>query len=324
MLCLYSLERICFVLQVNEFPEFLNGEERENCQHICIKYNAKWSKKSRKKGGDKNGEDGSSSGGSSPIPDFILTEPNGSTLDPGSEAPSRSSSMRSLKLNRSLDESDLTSLRDHSLDSDSDSEDRLSWSMPSGDLETMSIYSLESLSLGSGEMVVGDKSKGKIAGVDTCRPLPQRPPTNKAQKQRSLDKPDSFSSQLALTLVNREANKTSSSTTSTKPQLRNLPSPEPTDADKSKSKPFQFPTEKDPSKEKLTRHRSLESDVPKKNTMNKENQSKEDFLVEYGGNKEEEIHLYVISLSSPLLMHLRSSWNNYVIVSQWFFLNYIV
>lgn len=319
-----------FALQVNEFPEFLNGEERDNCQHIFIKYHAKKSSKHRKKGGgDKHGnglDEGSSSGGSSPLPELILTEPNGSTLDP-SQHPSRSSSMRSLKLNRSLDESDLKSLRDMSIDSDSDSEDRLSWSMPSGDLENMSIHSLESLSLGSGELLTGDKGKGKITGVETCRPLPHRPPINRGQRQRSIDKPESFSSQIASSLENREANAPTSppgSSTSSKSQLRNLPSPEPSDTDKSKSKPFQFPSsEKEGTKKglyshiPLLRHKSLDEGVSGHYSKidNKENRSAEDFLEEHGKQNEEEMHLYIISLSSPMLMHLRSSWNNHIIVS---------
>ncbi|XP_003726460.2 uncharacterized protein C12orf56 [Strongylocentrotus purpuratus] len=323
-----QLGELISVELVNEFPEFLNGEERDNCQHIFIKYHAKKSSKHRKKGGgDKHGnglDEGSSSGGSSPLPELILTEPNGSTLDP-SQHPSRSSSMRSLKLNRSLDESDLKSLRDMSIDSDSDSEDRLSWSMPSGDLENMSIHSLESLSLGSGEMLTGDKGKGKITGVETCRPLPHRPPINRGQRQRSIDKPESFSSQIASSLENREANAPTSppgSSTSSKSQLRNLPSPEPSDTDKSKSKPFQFPSsEKEGTKKglyshiPLLRHKSLDEGVSSSYSKidNKENRSAEDFLKEHGKQNEEEMHLYIISLSSPMLMHLRSSWNNHII-----------
>ncbi|XP_071486660.1 uncharacterized protein C12orf56-like [Diadema antillarum] len=310
---------------VNEFPDFLNGEERDNTQHICIKYQCPT--KPSKKAGDKKSlgnDDGSSSGGSSPVPEVILTEPNGSTQDPSQVPPPRSSSMRNLKLNRSLDESDLRSLRDmsSSIDSDSDSEDRLSWSMPSGDFESMSIHSLESLSLGSGEMLTGDRGKGKVTGVETCRPLPQRPSANRTQQLRSVDNPDSFSSQIAATLVNREANKPPSSTTAqSKPQYRNLPSPEIAEMDKLKSKPFQFPPGKENQKKTsqllLTRHRSLDSDDPTRGSHSngKENKATPDFLAELSRKKDEELHLYIISLSSPLLMHLRSSWNNYIIRS---------
>lgn len=322
------LGEVTSVELVNEYPEFLNGEERDNCQHVYIKYHARHSGKPRRKGkGDKHGsvtEDGSSSGDSSPLPELILTEPNGSTLDPSHQA-TRSNSMQSLKLNRSLDESDLTVLRSMSLsfDSDSDSEDRLSWSMPSGDLENMSVHSLESLSLGSGEMLAGEKGKGKITGVETCRPLPNRPSINQGQRQRSIDKPESFSSQIALSLVNREANRPPSRASSTKSQLRNLPSPESVDTDKAKSKPFQFPSsERELTKKEghpqlpLSRHKSLDLDDPNKNKYdNKENRSVENLRAELVGKNEEELHLYIISLSSPMLMHLRTAWNNYIIRS---------
>ncbi|XP_038071062.1 uncharacterized protein C12orf56-like [Patiria miniata] len=330
---------------VNEFPDFLSGDDRENSQHICVKYRTLVPITRRKKSlrdllkqpEKRDGSDGDrarinpSSGTSSPslqlttpkgetgkVEDFNLGQANGKALQNSKEA--------TLRLNHSFDESDLRVLR-RMMDSEDEEEqepDRLSLSLPTSELKKLSMMSGGSQS-SSDQMEKSSSSSSldRKEAVETCRPLPLRPVTNPGETLRSIDVPDTFTTDLATTLALPDQSVRRNSATA----HRTLPSPDP--ADGIKSEPFRFPSSikangkskeqilKDrngnvPERHKFMKSKSVDSGSSKSNSSIGEEGDQEDVRKEAAI---EELHIYLLSLSSPFLMHLRSSWNNFIVRS---------
>lgn len=301
--------------QVNEFPDFLNGEERENAQHIQVVYKKPLKKAADKKPdgqADSRDEDVSAAGVNgdqdTDVPGLLVTEPNGHTRRSSQqfERGGRSSLLQKQMptLHRSFDESELKMLREmQSVDSPDSDDDRLSMSYPSSNWSelsrTSSISSMESFD----SSVSSEQSRRKLVAVETIRPLPQRP-----QGDGQL-----ASKMSGMTLISKEdVSQTLASPPST---YRSLPSPDNIN-DKRSKQPFKFPSslqEEDNNNLPLLR-RSLSSD----SYHNEEGTGRKSKLPGVVKKKKKaflEMHLFILSQSSPFLMHLRSSWNNLTIVS---------
>ncbi|XP_022081027.1 uncharacterized protein C12orf56 homolog isoform X2 [Acanthaster planci] len=235
-----------------------------------------------------------------------------------------------LRLNHSFDESDLRVLR-QMMDSDGEESepDRLSLSLPATELRNLSVGSDGSLgSLDRLEKSSSASSLNKAGAVETCRPLPLRPATNPGEALRSIDTPDTLSTDLATTLALPDQSSRTQKGSAT--AHRTLPSPDATA--RMKSEPFQFPSSKKANgkvsgvkesvvkdangntteRHKFMKSKSLDSSSSRSNSSFGEDGEQEELRKE---EVIEELHVYLLSLSSPFLMHLRSSWNNYIVRS---------
>ena len=250
-----------------------------------------------------------------------------------------SSRRPSLHKHHSLDETDflLRDLDEDELDENSNSgSDRMASSLPTAELKRLAMSMSDTTTSGESSDSLLDVENGKRrsnsvgAGGGTCRPLPQRPSNNPGARIPLVDEPDTYTAQFATTLVNRRKN-SSSSTTSTgnSSPRRSLPSPDVVSDAKLKSQPFQFPTSSDSSPEntypgasssqrfssgggsKVSRTRSLESPL-REEEEEEDDESVEETVIQ---TENSVMDLYIMSAVSPLLMHLKSTWNNYVIVS---------
>ncbi|XP_033642541.1 uncharacterized protein C12orf56 homolog [Asterias rubens] len=330
---------------VNEFPEFLSGEVRDNSQHICVKYkaivpvtrsrlnllNRRAGKTDKKTGSDEDRvKSNSSSSNSSPI--LRLTSPKGETGDVSDEGNRRASlngKAVSLRLNRSLDESDLCFLRSQSslLGSDDEEQhDRLSLSLPTSALKKLRVgsSSQESSSVDDDEDLEA-LNNNKVKKVDTCRPLPKRPPGNPGDTIQNIDIPDTLTTNFATTLATPDQ---TSSRKSSLTSHRSLPSPDA--GERKKSEPFQFPSSKperpEPTRrsnsidqgrngterQKMFKSKSLDSSSSKSDSSSVGDEGEQEERME---EVEEELHLYLLTISSPFLMRVRSSWNNFIVRS---------
>ena len=311
------------MFQINDFPDFLQGEQRDNTLHIQIKYLLEGELKPKKKSKSKDRT------APQVVPDLIISGAQGHNADSIESngmhsSNSRRVSLHSLHKHHSLDDSDfLKDMSDDELDENSNSSDRMATSLPVSELKKLAM-SMSDTSSENDELLSvkdGKRRSNSMSGVDTCRPLPQRPSHNPSDAIRKVDDLNTFTSQVATSVANRRF-----SDQSPAPSLidteRSLPSPDIVNDAKKKSQPFRFPPRsagvgESSSPEStlssssrtssISRTRSL--DMPSKDS---ETDSVESFEIEI---QEVEIHLYILCATSPLLMHLRSTWNNYTIVS---------
>ena len=220
-----------------------------------------------------------------------------------------------------------------SIEWDSDEEepepDRMSLSMPATELRSLS--SGTDGSLGSADRLEKSSSASSLSKaetVETCRPLPLRPATNPGEALRSIDTPDTLSTDLATTLALPDQSSRARKGNAT--AHRTLPSPDATA--RMKSEPFQFPSSnkangkvgmakesvlKDQNGNTSERHTFMKSKSLDSGSSRSNSSFGEEGELEEPRKEEviEELHIYLLSLSSPFLMHLRSSWNNYIVVS---------
>ena len=316
--------------QINDFPDFLQGEQRDNALHIGIKYQeeVKVKVKNKKRRSKSKSKERTPHG----VPDLIITRSGEESDRLNKSANSKSSSLASLhSKHRSLDESEfLTGVSDDDLlDVNSNSSsDRLANSLPVSELKKLAMSISDTSSenelsqLDSGDVKKRSHSMSGVEGGETCRPLPQRPLHNPSDHIPKVDEPNTYTAQVATTLVNRRNSFSSSS--STKSSQRSLPSPDIVTDAKKKSQPFQFPRSSSTSTletfpenmhtslRRLSVGRTRSLDVPP-GDEGVESDSQES--VEITEMQDRELHLYILSAVSPILMHLRSTWNNHTIVS---------
>ncbi|XP_033121696.1 uncharacterized protein C12orf56-like isoform X2 [Anneissia japonica] len=324
------LQDVISITLVNDFPDFLSGEERENTQHILIKHlQERPVPKTRKKPTKKDLSQANEKPNEKSTPDLRISDPAGTTFqgDRPEEAIDKQHKEKNgdgLRLNRSFDETTLYSLKLEDGFSSDDNEP-MSASLPSSTFKTISNEKDQQREKEEENLKAAKQSKGKVESVDTCRPLPQRPVHNKDSAPR-LDTSNTFTADTASTLVNRDKN------SSKIPQSRNLPSPEldsPNSPNaKKKSQPFKFNLDAPQSKESVgkkssdTKNRRRKS-LAKPRSLDIEISSAEssqplmpEETEEVTFVKEEvEMHLYILSPFSTFLMQLRSTWNNYIIRS---------
>lgn len=315
---------------MNEFPDFLNGEERENAQHIQVIYKKPAKKTSDLKNGDNDRAEeeqsegatySSSSASQSGIPGVLVSEPSENTVQSKhSQKPFKPGDqllqIPKKKLNRSFDESEMRMLKEMQLQESSGSDDdRLSSSCPSSEWSELSRASSVS-SIDSFNSPVSKQSRNKLVTVDTIRPLPQRP--SGGEKKGGTPRP------LEVKNLPSEV----SSMAGSKNELESLPEtvyrslPSPDNIyDNRNKEPFQFSLSQKElnnnfAKSMFGRTLSLDSALPEKENNNAStSKSKLTSAIKKKKKSFMELHLFILSQSSPFLKHLRSSWNNYIMVS---------
>ncbi|XP_071960599.1 uncharacterized protein C12orf56-like [Antedon mediterranea] len=311
------LQDVIAITLVNDFPDFLSGEERENAQHILIKHlQEKSIPKTRKKNVKKDSNQEKQNGRNTP--ELCVSDPSGKKFHRDeSDVEEEEKNGSGLHLNRSFDESALYMLKLED-EVSSEGEDQLSVSLPTSSFKTLS--SDQKSGKDESTLKSSKLTKSLVESVGTCRPLPQRPLHNKDSAPR-LDVSSTFSTDIASTLVNRDKN------SNKKLQMRNLPSPD-SPNNKKKSMPFKFNLDASQSKETLTKKNCdgntksrQKKVVPKQRSLDIEISTNDssvttEELEDTTFVKEEvETHLYILSPSSTFLMQFQSTWNNYIIRS---------
>nr|XP_006820325.1 PREDICTED: uncharacterized protein LOC100368340 [Saccoglossus kowalevskii] len=346
------LEEITSVEMVHDYPDFLVGEERDNTQHISVVYTTaissklkKKEKNNKKKEPSELKNDNTSTMGT-PRP---TTPPSARSNDWRSTLTNSTPLSRKTgnKLRYSLNETELHKLASSSESTD---EDRLSLSLPTSDFKKLSqngdYYSDDDYDDDDIREQIEEYqrfSEDLTTQMLPCRPLPVRPEDN-PDEYPSIDTARSYSSSLATTLRNPQE---SSEALEAKPLYRNLPHPggnEYNPLDRRKAEPFKLSLTETG---ELTTPRSLRQEVildkgkqgkkKKKKTEKKNQKAKQTTTMQltltngddstsgedrvtseqviYGSNhtKTAEIHIYILSLSSPFMMQLQCAWNNYII-----------
>ncbi|XP_070557497.1 uncharacterized protein C12orf56-like isoform X2 [Ptychodera flava] len=331
------LANVISIEMVNDFPEFLIGEERENTQHISVMYSTavtKSKKKSREKENRKKIADKESI--CTPRPD---SSPDAPTDLSTSHTLIHEQPLRRIAGDALLYSLNETELRKLHADSAFVDEDRLSISLPTEQLKKMS-FSHPDVDIQEQLRSHIQFSRDLAQQLQPCRPLPVRPDDNPGEYP-SLDTARSYTSSVASTLQNP-----SSGAFDVPSTFRNLPDPNETEPgitslDRRKSKPFKLSV--NDTGELVTprseRHQDISNERSKKKKKGKnvsvptqqdyiktmvdlsngeviqtdERMTSDDLLFGDADSRNAELHIYILKLTSPFMMHLRSAWNNYII-----------